>query len=161
MKKQVYILVVLLFGCILSINAQTKEEKKQQKKENIKTLVEQGDFKIIVSTALPRSSSAVNLNSPFSTMVKNDSIYSHLPYYGRAYSVPYSGGKGLNFDSTINKYEVSKGKKEELIVKLDTDNDEDRYRYVFTIHPNGTANISVTMINRASISYIGRIEIDE
>lgn len=153
--------MILLFGCILSINSQTKEEKKQQMKENIKTQVEQGDFKINVSTALPRSSSAVNLNSPYSIIVRNDSIYSHLPYYGRAYSVPYSGGKGLNFDSTINKYEVSKGKKEELIVKLDTDNDEDRYRYVFTIHPNGTANISVTMINRASISYIGRIEIDE
>ena len=46
MKKQVYILMILLFGCILSINSQTKEEKKQQMKENIKTQVEQGDFKI-------------------------------------------------------------------------------------------------------------------
>ena len=37
-----------------------------------------------------------HLTSDYSLEIRNDSVYSYLPYFGVAYNVPYGGGKGLN-----------------------------------------------------------------
>lgn len=158
--KHLFITIFILC-CVTISYSQTKEEKKEILKESIINQTAEGNFKIDISTALPRSSNAVYLNSPYSITVRNDSIYSHLPYYGRAFSVPYAGGKGLIFNASIDKYEVKTGKKGNITVKIETKNEEDRYKYTLTIHPNGTTNVSVNMINRASISYMGKMDISD
>jgi len=41
------------------------------------------------------------LTSPYSVEIRNDSIISHLPYYGRAYSIPYGGGDSSFFSFLV------------------------------------------------------------
>ena len=39
------------------------------------------------------------LTSDYSIEIRNDSVFSYLPYFGVAYNVPYGGGKGLIFNA--------------------------------------------------------------
>jgi hypothetical protein len=116
------------------------------------------DFTVNVNAAQPMSGPMVVLTSPYSIKVKNDSIYSYLPYYGRAYSVPYGGGKALNFnDKTISYTQrtTSKGLSE---ITIKVKNDEDTYTYILSLSPAGSASITVNSQNRQSISFSGTWE---
>ena len=37
--------------------------------------------------------------------------FSQLPYFGRAYSIPYGGGQGLMFNAPIDQYTMAMGKR--------------------------------------------------
>lgn len=52
------------------------------------------------------------LTSDYSIEIRNDSVFSYLPYFGVAYNVPYGGGKGLIFNAPITGYRKESLKKE-------------------------------------------------
>lgn len=113
---------------------------------------------VSINTAHPMSGSMIVLTSPYSLKIKGDSVFSYLPYYGRAYSVPYGGGNGLNFNDKILSYSeriTTKGMSEIII---GTKNNEDTYRYVIYLSPTGSASIDVSSYNRQSISFTGSWE---
>lgn len=83
---------------------------------------------------------------------------SYLPYFGRAYSVPYGGGKGLNFIGIMNYYEPRQGKKNEIIVEIGVENEEDTYVYSLSIFDNGNTDINVHSRNRELIMFSGVME---
>ena len=83
----------------------------------------------------------------------------YLPYYGRAYSVPYGGGKGLHFCSTATDLHVEKVKKG-YAISFSSKTEEDTYDFWIDISEEGFASISVTMRNRQSIRYSGEISWD-
>lgn len=109
MKKFKIVFIVglaLLTGAGNTMFAQSKQEKKEQKEKEVKELLESGSFKIDVDRALPMSGSSVNLTSSYSLELRGDSAISHLPYFGRAYSVPYGGGDGLRFSKPITDKDI-------------------------------------------------------
>ena len=67
-------------------------------------LIESENYKIDVNTAMPMRGRSIPLTSSYSLTIRNDSVISYLPYYGRAYSIPYGGGDGLNFKAILQKY---------------------------------------------------------
>ena len=94
-KKQIFMLLLALLVGIPTLSAQSKKEKKEQKKEAVKKLIESENYKIDVNTAMPMRGRSIPLTSSYSLEIRNDSVISYLPYYGRAYSIPYGGGDGL------------------------------------------------------------------
>ena len=81
-KKQIFMLLLaLLVGIPLS--AQSKQEKKEQKKEAVKKLIASENYKIDVRTAMPMRGRSIPLTSPYSLEIRNDSVISYLPYFGR------------------------------------------------------------------------------
>ena len=81
-KKQIFMLLLaLLVG--LPLSAQSKQEKKEQKKEAIKKLIASENYKIDVRTAMPMRGRSIPLTSPYSLEIRNDSVISYLPYFGR------------------------------------------------------------------------------
>lgn len=100
-----------------------------------------------------------HLTSNYSVEVRNDSIYSYLPYFGVAYNIPYGGGKGLNFNAPISEYTTEYSKKGNAKITLRLRNDEDNYIYNITVYPNGMSDIQVTPTNRQSISFSGEMDI--
>ena len=94
-KKQIFMLLLALLVGIPTLSAQSKKEKKEQKKEAVKNLIESENYKIDVNTAMPMRGRSIPLTSSYSLEIRNDSVISYLPYYGRAYSIPYGGGDGL------------------------------------------------------------------
>ena len=102
---------------------------------------------------------ARNVTYGYSLEVRNDSLISYLPYFGRAYDVPYGGGKGLNFSARITSYQEHAGKKGQHKIEIGTENEEDKYLYHVEVFENGNATIDVMAQKRERISYSGVMSI--
>lgn len=158
-KKAVYLwsVMFLLFLGSPSVWAQSKQEKKEQREKDVKEWIDSKHFTIEVDRALPLRGRSVHLTSPYSLELRGDSVFSYLPYFGRAYNVPYGGGNGMRFEKPMTEYAVTYGKKGKTILLFDTKTDDDKYTFFIEIYPNGSATIQVTPVNRQSISYYGEI----
>lgn len=154
-KKQILMLLLALLVGLPTLSAQTKKEKKEQKKEAVKKLIVSENYKIDVRTALPMRGRSIPLTSPYSLEIRNDSVISYLPYFGRAYSIPYGGGDGLNFRAPLKEYSMEMDKKGNAVIKFTARNPEDRYEYRAKVYSDGSASIDVNMTNRQSISFQG------
>ena len=160
-KQQIFMLLLALSVGIPTLSAQSKKEKKEQKKEAVKKLIESENYKIDVNTAMPMRGRSIPLTSSYSLEIRNDSVISYLPYYGRAYSIPYGGGDGLNFKAVLKEYSMKMDKKGNAVIEFIARNPEDRYEYRIKVFPNGSASIDVNMQNRQSISFQGELYIKE
>lgn len=158
--NKLFILVVLLIcGSMTPVMAQTKKEKKQQTEQAVREAIDAKKYKIDVNRVMPMKGGSKHLTSDYSLEIRNDSIYSYLPYFGVAYTIPYGGGKGLNFNAPLSEYTSEYSKKGNARITLKVRNEEDNYIYNITIYPNGTSSIQVTPTNRQSISFSGEMDI--
>lgn len=148
-------IVLLLAG--QSLYAQSKKEKREQKAKEIKELIDSKRFTIDVNRALPMRGRTINLTSPYSLEMRGDSVISYLPYFGRAYSVPYGGGDGLRFEKSITDYQASFNKKGTAQIQFRTRSDDDTYAFDMQVFSNGSATINVTPVNRQSITFHGEL----
>lgn len=161
-KRQIMMLLLaMLVGLPTLSSAQSKKEKKEQKKEAVKKEIVSEDYKIDINTAMPMRGRSITLSSAYSVEIKNDSLFSYLPYYGRAYSVPYGGGSGLIFKAPLKDYTMKMDKKGNAIIKFSARSPEDLYEFNAKVFTNGTANIDVNMQNRQSISFRGELDMYE
>ncbi len=160
------LLIVALLFVIFSVNAQETEkkskkelkaEKKAKQIEEVKSIVESKNFVFDARTANPMKGRTVTLTSDYDVKVTNDSIFSYLPYYGVAYSASYGGTDSpMIFDvpfETCTQEKVKNG----YMVKVDAKNSNDRLTFTFHISETGTTSLSVSSINRQSITYYGEI----
>ena len=152
-------LAIALFASCASTQTPglSKAEKKRLQAEKVRQALYDRHFTINVTSAHPTSFPPVNLTSPYSLEVRGDSVISYLPYYGRAYSVPYGGGKALNFSGKMSGFDLSRTKKE-YNIKLAIENDEDKYLYYIDVFDNGHAFILVAPQNRTDILFYGEME---
>ena len=139
----IFSLLLITAMSMPTLSAQTKKEKKELKKQAVEKLVTSGKYKINVNRALPARGRSVTLTSPYSVEIRNDSVISYLPYYGRAYSIPYGGGEGLNFKAPLTDYK------------------EDKFDFSIDVFSNGSSTIFVNMQNRQSISFQGELDMPE
>lgn len=158
--NKLFILAILLIsGNMTAAMAQTKKEKKQQTEQAVREAVDAKGYKIDVNRVMPMKGGSKHLTSDYSLEIRNDSIYSYLPYFGVAYNIPYGGGKGLNFNAPLSEYTSEYSKKGNARITLKVRNEEDNYIYNITIYPDGTSSIQVTPTNRQSISFSGEMDI--
>lgn len=149
--------LVLLLG-IQPLFAQSKKEKKEQKENEVKELLDSGRYTIEVNRALPVGGSSINLTSPYSLELRDDSVISYLPYFGRAYTVPYGGSNGLRFDEPVTNYSITYDKKKKkALVKFEVRTSEDNYTYSVDVFMNGNSIIHVQPLNKQSITFHGEI----
>lgn len=146
--------IVLLIGG-QSLCAQSKKEKKEQKEKEIKELIESKRFVVDINRAIPMGGRSVALTSPYSFELSGDSAISYLPYYGRAYSVPYGGGNGLKFEEPMADYTCTFNKKGVAHIQFGVRTEEDTYKLGIKVFPNGSTTISFTPINKQSITFYG------
>lgn len=156
-NKRNLLLLLLMVAGLSSLNAQDKKEKKELREKAVKEQVESESYKIEVSTAYPQRGKTVHLSSNYSVEVRNDSVFSYLPYYGRAYSIPYGGGEGLIFNAPISEYKMETKRKGDAKVDFTARSKEDRFRFAMTIFPNGSASINVSSQNREAINFSGEL----
>ena len=141
----------------------SKEEMAARRIElakKVDTALQERNFKIDVLMMYPPRGGARNVAYGYSLEVRNDSLISYLPYFGRAYDVPYGGGKGLNFTAPVGSYQESMGKNGMRIIEVGTQNEEDRYLYRIEVFDNGRSTIDVLSQNRETISFSGEMTFD-
>ena len=158
--KTIWLLLAIafLFSCASTDpSGLSKAEKKQLQAEKVRQALLDRHYTINVTSAHPSKFAPVNLTSPYSLEVIGDSVVSYLPYFGRAYSIPYGGGKGLNFTGKVIGYETVRTKKE-YNIKMGVDNEEEQFVYYIDVFDNGRATILVTTTNRTDILFYGEME---
>lgn len=144
--------LLLVFSC------KSADVPKQSKEEAIAALqvkIDSRDYKIEIDRVYPMGGRSISPSSPYSLTIKGDSVYSYLPYFGRGYSLPYGGGEGLNFDSTIKDYSLEYTTKGVARISFSTQSREDSFSFSIEVFPGGSSSIHVAPTKRQMISYSG------
>lgn len=161
MKKIIFLtlIAISLFSCSVSEQTlQRRAERKALLAQTIRQQVADKQFKVKVRQAYPLGGAPIMLSTTYYLHVVGDSISSYLPYFGRAFSVPYGGGKGLNFEATIAEYQQVWVDDHQARIDMRVVNEEDDYQYTVEIFDNGPAYIRVSSHNRQAISFSGEVE---
>lgn len=114
-----------------------------------------------VDYMFPARTAPRSVSGSYGIAVSGDTLRSWLPYIGRAYQLPYGGGKGLAFSALISQYDVRQQKGGDTRVTIKIRNDEDDFVYTLQIYTNGRVDLTVVMRERERISYSGRLDLDK
>ena len=161
MKKLLISTVMALTAWVMLSGCATAEERAARAAEQakaVKAALQERNYQIAVNRMYPSRGASKIVSSGYSVEVRNDSLISYLPYFGRAYDVPYGGGNGLNFSAPIRNYKESQTKSDLRHIEIDVKNDEDTYLYTLDIFDNGSTDINVRSRQREPISFSGQME---
>lgn len=156
------LLTVCLVVAACSSSRLTPQEKaliKQQQAQYVINSITDSHFVIQVDRVTPRRGMGHALSYGYSLVVKGDTIISHLPYFGQAYSLPFNGGAGLNFEAKIDDLQaVRNNKKAFNRIEITTHNSEDTFLYIVEVFDNGKAHIEVRSRRRETINFDGYLD---
>ena len=161
MRKILITSVMVLTAWVMLVGCATAEERAARAAEQakaVKAALQERNYQIAVNRMYPSRGASKIVSSGYSVEVRNDSLISYLPYFGRAYDVPYGGGNGLNFSAPIRNYKESQTKSDLRHIEIDVKNDEDTYLYTLDIFDNGSTDINVRSRQREPISFSGQME---
>ncbi|SHM11844.1 DUF4251 domain-containing protein [Flavobacterium saccharophilum] len=164
MKRKLSILLVLLCFISFPVLAQEKTkkelkaERELQKQKEIEALIDSKNFVFEGQKATPQGGRMLNLDyNTYFLKFNTEKTTCDLPFFGRAFSVPYGGDGGIKFEGVPEDIKIEK-KKKSYTVKATVKGKDDVYTLYFNIFFNGGASLSISSNNRASISYDGEIE---
>ena len=166
-KHIAFAIVVVLSAAATACSSSrlTKEEKAQietRRAEYVINSINSQQFTIEMERVTPYRGISRSLSYGYLLAVKGDTIVSYLPYFGQAYSLPYGGGKGLNFESTITSRRLMRNNKKMLTtLHLFTTTDEDTYQYIVEIFDNGRSHVEVRSRLREAISFDGYMKLPD
>ena len=127
------IIAVLTLASCATADKVARDERRREKAGMVAESIESGRYRVGVRTAYPVRGGAVQVTGDYGLEVSGDSVTVYLPYFGRGFTLPYGGGRGLN-------------------------NDEDIYRFTVDIFDNGQVTVDVQPQQRSRISYGGELE---
>lgn len=148
------LIAVILTSCRASTSAY-KEEKAASEWERVQQAIQSNEYSIAVDQMIPTGGLSKTLVASYSLAIRNDSVFSHLPYFGRAYSVPYGGGNVVIFDAPATDYQVDKKGNKRIEITFKAYNEGDNLTFRVTLFANAVASITITFNNRQPISYRG------
>lgn len=152
------IIAVLTLASCATADKVARDERRREKAGMVAESIESGRYRVGIRTAYPIRGAAVQVTGDYGLEVSGDSVTVYLPYFGRGYTLPYGGGKGLNFKALTTEYDVRKMKRGRTRVEFSTRNDEDTYRFTVDVFDNGQVSIYVQPQQRSRISYSGELE---
>lgn len=154
----IVIIAALTLASCSTADKVARDERRREKAGMVAESIESGRYRVGVRTAYPARGGAVQVTGDYGLEVSGDSVTVYLPYFGRGYTLPYGGGKGLNFKALTTEYDVRKMKRGRTRVEFSTRNDEDTYRFTVDVFDNGQVSIDVQPQQRSRISYGGELE---
>ena len=153
----IFVMLAALFAVACARTA-SRHDTKAETERMVQTRLDAKDYMIDVQRAIPMTGPTMALNSHYTLRIKGDSVYSYLPYFGRAYSVPYGGGEGLIFGGVIRDYEHMAGKHGAANISFEVRTKEDLYRFTLDVYPDGSTYVTVTPNNRQGINFQGTLD---
>ena len=159
MKTIVLLFLGTLFLVFSGFQPSDRKEKKLQKEKEMIELIESGHFRFVANSARSNLGNFNNLGTTYDLVFDSLKVRAYLPYYGRAYSVPYGGDGGVKFDLTAEKIDkVWNERKKLFAIKLSVADSEDSYSIYLSAGVAGYADLQINFRNRQTISYYGKIE---
>ena len=164
MKKFLFSMVFGIVVLVMLSRCATVEERAARAAEQaakVRTALTERNYKISIDHMYPMKGGSKSVSFGYTVEVRNDSLFSYLPYIGRAYQIPYGGGKGLNFSERIGSYQETQRKNGLQHIEIGVKNDEDTYLYTIEVWDNGKSQINVQARQRERISYSGDMIFDK
>lgn len=159
MKRIVGFIFICLFLGLSGFGQESKKEKKAREKLEMAQLIDSGSFRFIARSAHSNLGTFDQLSTDYEMIFDSLQIKAFLPYYGRAYSVPYGGDGGVKFDLKAEKIERTwNGKKKLYSIKTELSDTEDSYSIDLSASLSGYANLKINFRDRQWIEYYGIIE---
>jgi hypothetical protein len=164
MKPINYLIITFLFF-VLSFSAfaqqeqKTRKEIRLEKKERIQShvdsMITDKDYVFMARSAHPMSMPVVNLTSEYDVKVKGDSVFVHLPYYGRAYQADYMRTDGgIKLEALYEEYSAKKDD-DGYDIRFKAEGDSDTYTFNLSVSESGYASLHVSSYNRQTITFNG------
>ena len=161
MLRLVIVVLALVMGFgmnDLAGQTKAKDQAKDDRYEEILTLVESGEFVFEARRALPQSGPSVDLTTHQAFIEFSDSTAkARLPYYGRAFHVNYGGPGGIRFEGAVKSPEITRKPERRKILYSFEVKDDDHFRVHMDVGYNGDARVSINSNNRSHISYWGSL----
>jgi hypothetical protein len=138
---------------------QLKEEKKIAKQKQVQSLIDSKEYEFVAVTAYPQGTRSIDMvSNPNYLRIKNDSVFSEMPYFGRAFAgVGYGGSGGLDFKGPVQDFSITKNKKD-YTIKAKVKDNSDSYTIILTVFFEGNASLTINSVHRNSINYRGSID---
>lgn len=151
--------LLILLSLVLGLSAcsTSSTTSNPQLRAQLLSRAEAGDLNIQIREMIPMMGNSNVLSSEYSIRVKGDSVFSHLPYFGRAYSAPYSGGNVFSFEAPLLSYSVDSKKPSTIRVKFSTKTIDDTFTFYIDLFENRKASVRVSTVNRQGVSYLGEL----
>ena len=153
-----FVLISLFLG-LSGFQPENKKEKKAKQQLEMAKLIDSGKFRFVARSANSEIGYFNPLTSNYDLVFDSLQIRAFLPYYGRAYHVPYGGNGGVKFDLHAEKINKEWNDRKKLF-HIDTQlaDSQDSYTIYLTAGLNGFADLKINFRNRSWISYNGTIE---
>lgn len=137
---------------------QLKAERKALQIKQIKEIVASKNFIFKAESVNPINTGTKKLTSDFGIEVRNDTVFSYMPYYGNSYSRDYTSFKNspMGFIQPVESYKHVK-RKSGYVIDIKVKNQHDVIELTFHISKTGIASVSASSINRQNITYMGEI----
>lgn len=153
-------MMVIVFGLILIGCSTTKTSPETISK--VKTKVSTQNFKVHIDKAIPLRMRPVNLTSNYDFVLKGDSAFAFLPYYGVAQSAPYGSSEGgIKFAETISDYKYTENLKKQMhSISFKVRTGTYNYQVRLEIFENGSTTLNINSYERDAISFYGHLDIE-
>jgi len=154
-----FVIIALLLG-LKGFSETDKKETKARQRLEMAQLIQSGRFRFVARSANSDLGNFNHLTSNYDMVFDSLQVKAYLPYYGRAYSVPYGDSNGgVKFDLTAKKIDrVYKERKKMFQIYTELSDSKDSYSIFLNAGLDGYADLKINFINRQWISYYGTIE---
>ncbi|MFD0975681.1 DUF4251 domain-containing protein [Salinimicrobium gaetbulicola] len=147
---------------VLTISCATQQNLRGESPDNfeeLKALVNSGDYEIENQWAVPLNGSMIDLIGNTNRIrFEADSIKIYLPYFGVKHSGVDYGGRdgGIKYEGTVEDLDIQEDPvKERINIEFKVSKDNESFDFRIVLFSNGNANTSVNSSARNSISYRG------
>ena len=149
----------MLFLVLSGFQPNDRKERKLQREKDFIELIDSGHFRFVAMSARSSIGNFNNLSTNYDLVFDSLRVKAYLPYYGRAYSVPFGGDGGVKFDQAVNEIDKRWNKRKKMYtIKTEVSDPQDSYSIYLTASPGGYGDLKINFRNRQMISYYGRIE---
>ena len=161
MNKQPFFLSIAIFFIITLLGACNSSRKVATTEADITAAIDSSNWTFTVDRVVPQSGRSRQPNGIYTVVYTANKLNVYLPYIGRAFSGAdvFSTVGPLDFiskDFTTDKQLVKPG---EWTIKIKPKDNTEVQLMIFTFFSNGTADLSVSMMNRSPISFGGRVDV--
>lgn len=148
------IFATVFFSCS---NSRRSNKKDFDDTVNVKNLVDAQNFVFIPQYVNPQSGGRRDLSSGYDLSVSKDTIISYLPFFGRGYTAPVSPSD-IDFDFTTTKFSyAATPSKRGWNISIKPHDKMYVQELYLRIYDNAVASLTITSMDRSSISYDGYI----
>ena len=156
----------MMFLLFISVNfayaqeENLKQDKKENKYQDIVELVKAGNFVFEADKTYPKGGTTVDLTTnPNYLKIEEGKVEADLPFWGETYHVhDMSGDAGINFSSDMTDYtETFNDEKRNVDIKFEVNTNIDKYSCFLHINYNGYADLNISSVSKSNARYSGKV----